>query len=600
MKKENRRSGERERKGKSGSKSFGRIWFSAWWPVLLVMVFFMAAGTCLVYELQGMIEEEKLTSFAETHRQFLEQMEQDYEKEAQNDPKAAYENAMASLRWDVNSVSEEMIGAYVCNRQGEVVAEREPALYLRHMRHIEDENDVTQYYRCADEAMEQRVLEAYEAYLKKPDSTALSSVIRIDEAYISGNECYPVRVNIYSILSEGELGNARVYFHLQETIVSENELEADYETYLTGLDFIEDGESIGRMGEKTSEAREAGNYYPTSYPVHGRLDVQPSPKLSEEMMASLLDDMMGDGNTGDTNVAQYTSIAYSCQTLWDENQKAYSSIIMPVYFGDECFFFIMLGEDSSADTTDMYVALGWFIGILFSILIALVIAKGFARTMRKEQELICRQRDYTNALAHDLKTPLMAISGYTENLQANVNPEKHAHYYEAIHSNIDYMSRLIMDMLSLAQLQRTEGTLAREYVDLRSMTETVTAYYEQELSEKNLHLEIEGSGQMEADPQLLERAIKNLVENAVKYSPAGERIRIRLEEGSLRITNTGVTLPKEKWDQVFQPFVKGDQARERESGTGLGLAIVRDIAELHDFQCKLECAGQATTVSLKC
>ena len=228
---------------------------------------------------------------------------------------------------------------------------------------------------------------------------------------------------------------------------------------------------------------------------------------------------------------------------------------------------------------DSYVVLGWMTGILLSALIALVIARSFASTMRKEQELVSRQREYTNALAHDLKTPLMAISGYAENLQANGNPEKSEHYYEAIFSNIQYMQQLITDMLSLA--------------------ETITADFDGELSEKNLHLTIEGNGQMEADPKLLERAVRNLVENAVKFSPAGEDLHIRLADRFIQITNTGVTLPKELWDTVFQPFVKGDDVRGRESGSGLGLAIVRDIAELHGFQCRLECGEQETTVILE-
>ena len=243
--------------------------------------------------------------------------------------------------------------------------------------------------------------------------------------------------------------------------------------------------------------------------------------------------------------------------------------------------------------------MAWGLGILFSAFIALVIAKGFARTMKKEQELAYRQRDYTNALAHDLKTPLMAISGYTENLQANVNPDNQKHYYEAIYSNIDYMNRLIIDMLGLARLQDTEGKICKERIDLRRLTEAVTSCFEQKLVEKNLDLEIEGNGYVDADPQLLERTFKNLVENAVKYSPAGKSVRIRLSDSFFQITNTGVILPREKWDAVFQPYVKGDEVRERESGVGLGLAIVKDVARLHGFQCRLECTQWATTVTME-
>ena len=275
----------------------------------------------------------------------------------------------------------------------------------------------------------------------------------------------------------------------------------------------------------------------------------------------------------------YENVLSSQSVVWDEAGQSYAAVVIPIHLGTEPYYFVLVRKEQRNVVLDSYVVLGWMTGILLSALIALVIARSFASTMRKEQELVSRQREYTNALAHDLKTPLMAISGYAENLQANGNPEKSEHYYEAIFSNIQYMQQLITDMLSLA--------------------ETITADFDGELSEKNLHLTIEGNGQMEADPKLLERAVRNLVENAVKFSPAGEDLHIRLADRFIQITNTGVTLPKELWDTVFQPFVKGDDVRGRESGTGLGLAIVRDIAELHGFRCRLECGEQETTVILE-
>lgn len=316
------------------------------------------------------------------------------------------------------------------------------------------------------------------------------------------------------------------------------------------------------------------------------------PDVRQEMREFILNDMIENEEVVNEAIAASTM-------EFSVSGHDYIGSAIPVRFGEEPYYFVMVVQQRPMQSMVRYVIIAWVVGILGSILIAFVIAKGFARTMKKEEELVCRQRDYTNALAHDLKTPLMAISGYTENLQSNVNPEKQEHYYEAIYSNIDYMNRLIMDMLNLAKLQRSKEALCKDNVDLRSMTEKVVSYYEQELNKKNLQLEIEGNGSIEADTKLLERALKNLVENAVEYSPAGEAVLIQLEDGFIQITNTGVTLPKEKWNEVFQPFVKGDEARERESGTGLGLAVVRDIAELHGFKCKLECAEHATTVTLR-
>ena len=558
------------------NKSFRQIWFAAWWPVLLVVASFLAVGTLLVHQSQMAMEEEAFSSVVRDQLDTLNEIQSDYDQEVQDDSAAAYEHAIAALERHVNGAvaSQDMAGAYLCDAQGTVLLEQKPALYLHHL-----DGGIQSYYRCADTGIEQQILERYEAWMNQGEEGEKPN-LRIDEAYIRGDEFYPVRVNIYTM--DGE------YYHLQEEIIAEASLPAEDSVYLTGLDRLEDGDSVEDMLQRAADAKEAGTYYSTSV-----YTAKPQASL-ETMKSELLDNIMEeswDAELRDASVA-------STYEVRRENNKTYYQVVIPIVLEHTQHYFVLLKQKQQS-TVYVYVALGWVVGILFSAFIALVIAKGFARTMKKEQELVSRQREYTNALAHDLKTPLMAISGYTENLQSNMKPEKQEHYYQAIYSNIDYMSRLIMDMLSLARLQQPEEPLRKERIELRKLAEGTAACFELERKEKNLQLEIQGSGYMEADPQLMERALKNLVENAVKYSPAGEAIQIRLADNRIQITNTGVTLPKEKWNAVFQPYVKGDEARERESGIGLGLAIVKDIAELHGFQCRLECTEQATTVTVE-
>lgn len=568
---------KKKENGNQENKSFRQIWFAAWWPVLLVVALFLAVGTLLVDQSLTAMEEEAFSSVVNDQLDYLNEIQSNYDQEVQDDSAAAYEHAMAALEWLVNVTvaSHDMAAAYLCDDQGTVLLEQRPALYIRTDRGLQA------YYRCADQEVEQQILERYEAWM---DQLAEGDrpILRIDEIYIQGSKFYPVRVNIYTM--EGE------YYHLQEEVIIDVSLPAEDSTYLTGLDLLRDGDSVEDMLQRAAAAKEAGTYYTTNVYV-----AEPQASL-EDMETALLANIIEE----DRQAAElrYASVA-STYEVQRKNNKTYRQVVIPIVFEDTQYYFVLLKQKQVQSTVYVYVALGWVVGILFSAFIALVIAKGFSRTMKKEQELVSRQRDYTNALAHDLKTPLMAISGYTENLQSNMNPEKQEHYYEAIYSNIDYMSGLIKDMLSLARLQRPEETLCKERIELRKLAEGTAACFELERKEKKLQLEIQGSGYMEADPQLMERALKNLVENAVKYSPAGEAIRIRLADNRIQITNTGVTLPKEKWNTVFQPYVKGDEARERESGIGLGLAIVKDIAELHGFQCRLECTEQATTVTVE-
>ncbi len=579
----------------SGSKSFYRIWFSCWWPVLLIVVLFLTAGTLIVHQIQSMLREEHLASLVDMHQNEFVQIQADYDREAPNNPEAAYESAVTALKWHANSgfASEDIMGVYLCNSRGEVVAKRENALYLIHNEMYDNNNSITRYYQCADKELEQRVLDAYEAWVNKADPAAPKPLLRIDEAYIAGNKCYPVRTNIYSADKAESQDDPGVYFHLQETITAEKSPEAENGLHLTGLDIVNDGDGVGEIGAKLSQAIESESYYATNI----NLWDSEIPELSEDMKKAIFYNNSTDNAAASDAVITYRAVSASSMKLKGTDGKTYDGAVIPVCIGSDIYYFVLLGKEHRGITTGLYMA--WGLGILFSAFIALVIAKGFARIIRKEQELVCRQRDYTNALAHDLKTPLMAISGYTENLQANVNPANQKHYYEAIFSNIDYMNRLIMDMLSLARLQKTEGNLCKERIDLRNLTETVVTCFEQKLAEKNMDLKLEGSGFVDADPRLLERAFKNLVENAVKYSPEGESIRILLSDSFFQITNTGIILPDEKRNAVFQPYVKGDEVRERESGIGLGLAIVKDIAELHGFRCRLECTGQATTVTME-
>lgn len=569
--------------------SLRRIWFSSWWPVLLVIVLFLAAGTWFVYQVKEVMDQELLSAFADTYIETARQISEGYEREAQVDSEEAYEYAMAAMEWGVNqgNYSEE-IGVSLCNAQGELLAERgEPTLYLEHTDNTETEDTLTRHYRCADPRMEQQVMEAYAGWLEQTEPKAPNPVVRIDEAWISGNVCYPVRVNIYSASREVE-EYSTITFHLLETVIAEDDLVPEDALHLTNLDLNRDGSSMDEVRARVVDARETGTYYPTRICWWD----DDFPKMSETIRKNVFPNM---SNSEDS----YAKALSRQSVVWDESGQSYAAVVIPIHLGREPYYFVLVRKEQRNAVLDSYVVLGWMTGILLSALIALVIARGFASTMRKEQELVSRQREYTNALAHDLKTPLMAISGYAENLQANGNPEKSDHYYEAIFSNIQYMQQLITDMLSLARLQQSGESLSRQEIDLRRLAETITADFDGELSEKNLHLTIEGNGQMEADPKLLERAVRNLVENAVKFSPAGEDLHIRLADRFIQITNTGVTLPKELWDTVFQPFVKGDDVRGRESGTGLGLAIVRDIAELHGFQCRLECGEQETTVILE-
>lgn len=234
-----------------------------------------------------------------------------------------------------------------------------------------------------------------------------------------------------------------------------------------------------------------------------------------------------------------------------------------------------------------------FVNIIFlhSVLILLFTflpAGYYYMLYRKRLEMERYYRHTAAALAHDLKTPLAAISGYAQNLRENVHTEKREYYAGAIIKNIDHMSTSIEDMLELARLQNVKVKLHRETVDMEELTKEILEPLQGILEEKELIVDINGSMHICADRALLKRAVGNLISNAINYTPTGEKIRILSENGEYQIINTGVLITKEKLKELKKSFVKGEESRGNKAGNGIGLTIVDEIMKLHDFKWRIE------------
>ena len=232
----------------------------------------------------------------------------------------------------------------------------------------------------------------------------------------------------------------------------------------------------------------------------------------------------------------------------------------------------------------MLIGLISFIILLFTFLPA-----GYYYMLyRKRLEMERYYRNTAAALAHDLKTPLAAISGYAQNLCENVHTEKREYYAGAIIKNIDHMSTSIEDMLELARLQNVKVKLHRESVDPEELTKEILEPLQGILDEKELTVDINGSMNIYADRVLMKRAIGNLISNAINYTPMGEKIRILSENGKFLIINTGVSITNKRLKELKKSFIKGNEARGNCAGNGIGLAIVDEIMKLHGFKWRIE------------
>jgi len=196
------------------------------------------------------------------------------------------------------------------------------------------------------------------------------------------------------------------------------------------------------------------------------------------------------------------------------------------------------------------------------------------------------QRDLTDSLAHDIKTPLMAISGYTENvLSGRLTDEEQKEYLTAILDNVSFTDRLISRTLYLNHAEKSKSK--PEPIKLADMTEEMLGKYAPMLREKKITYGVNGNAEIKADKTAMETLMENLISNAVKYTPNGGTVKIEIDKKHLTITNSVTERINTK--ELKRPFVRGDQARSNADGNGLGLAIAERAALANGFKLTLSC-----------
>lgn len=217
------------------------------------------------------------------------------------------------------------------------------------------------------------------------------------------------------------------------------------------------------------------------------------------------------------------------------------------------------------------------------------------------------RREFTANVSHELKTPLHTISGYAELMKNGlVPPEDAAGFSEKIYSEAQRMVHLVEDTLRLSRLD--EGAADMQWTEV-SLEETIRNIL-QELSGpaelRDITLRFTGSsGPLRAIPQLLWAIVFNLTDNAVKYSHPGGTVILSLldtpEEVRLTVSDTGIGIPEEHRDRIFERFYRVDKSHSKEvGGTGLGLSIVKHAALILKASIDLDSTvGKGTTVTVR-
>jgi two-component system, OmpR family, phosphate regulon sensor histidine kinase PhoR len=230
--------------------------------------------------------------------------------------------------------------------------------------------------------------------------------------------------------------------------------------------------------------------------------------------------------------------------------------------------------------------------------------------MTRMQRLENIRRDFVANVSHELRTPITSIKGFVETLlDGAINePEQAQRFLKIIAGHTDRLMAIIEDLLSLSRLEEDgqKRMIARELLKIRPVLDSAVELSGPKAGDKKIKIDIDCDDDLEAliNPTLLEQAVLNLVDNAIKYSPAESTIQISArkddKEVIIAVKDSGCGIEKSHLSRLFERFYVVDKARTRKlGGTGLGLAIVKHITNLHGGSVTVESTpGQGSTFTI--
>lgn len=229
------------------------------------------------------------------------------------------------------------------------------------------------------------------------------------------------------------------------------------------------------------------------------------------------------------------------------------------------------------------------------------LVQGFNAMLERLADSFRRLSEFSSDLAHELRTPLHSLLGHAQvALSRPRSAEEYRTVLETIVEEGERLARTVRDMLFLAQADNASLGLKREPVRLRSELDTILSFFQPLADDRGISLAAEGEATVQADRNMVQRAITNLVSNALRHAPAGGAVNARIfssgGEACIEVSNTGTPIPPAIAGRIFDRFYRADPSRSDETGgTGLGLAIVRSIMELHGGRAELDGERQGVT-----
>lgn len=226
----------------------------------------------------------------------------------------------------------------------------------------------------------------------------------------------------------------------------------------------------------------------------------------------------------------------------------------------------------------------------------------------EKQKAEMMRREFSANVSHELKTPLMSISGYAEIIENGmVRPGDIQNFAGRIHSEASRLTSLVEDIIKLSRLDENDGSMPKEEVNLLAVAKEVEARLMFRAKEQKIALDVQGEPAMvQGVHQILYEMIYNLCDNAIKYNNPGGYVHVSVlaQHGGrvdVCVEDNGIGIAPEDQERIFERFYRVDKSHSRETGgTGLGLSIVKHGAMLHDAKITLESTlekGSKITIS---
>lgn len=222
--------------------------------------------------------------------------------------------------------------------------------------------------------------------------------------------------------------------------------------------------------------------------------------------------------------------------------------------------------------------------ILIGILLSLIIWRNFKNRAIREQH----RMEMTNAVAHNLKTPLCIINGFSENLREESGYLTKQHYINVIQEQANEMDILVHKMLNFSKLETDSAKLNIKSFNIKTELENIAKKYN-DISSKNIIVTADDK-EIFADKELMELVFENLIENAVKYSKDNSDIEISFANNNFNISNECDEISKKDLKKIWKPYNRLEKDEEVR-GTGIGLSIVKHILKLHRIKPYTEYSG---------